>query len=219
MFDFSKLDRGSRVVKHGSVAEPKTRRRPVQARAADRRETLLDAAATILAERGFEAVTTRAIAKTSGAAVGTVYDYFPDKVAVLEALLERYRQRLQAVLVAALADADSLEASVRAGVDAFYRFYRDEPGYQPLWLGSQLVDELRMHGERWGEAFAVWLGAVAPDAFTAVPSEQRIVVARLCVHLISAGITTALTGRPEHADATVEHTTLAVLAYLGAVAG
>ena len=48
----------------------------------------------VIIRLGFGAVTTNAIAAEAGAAIGTVYDYFPNKEALLGALLERYQARM-----------------------------------------------------------------------------------------------------------------------------
>ena len=105
-------------------------RRPVQARAEKRRASLLDAAARILEREGYAAVTTNAIAREAKTAVGTVYDYFPDKEALLVALLARYRVRLHEAVLPVVVDGPSdLDALIERGVRAFARFYREEPGY------------------------------------------------------------------------------------------
>jgi len=168
----------------------------VQARAAQRRDSLLDAAARLLAERGYEAITTNAIAREASAAVGTVYDYFPNKDAVLAALLERYRQRLEQLLLRTLAEAGGadLDGLVDHGVRAFARFYREETGYAELWLGSQLTGPLRSAGAAWGERFGGLLGALVAERLGVDPSRARV-IALTFVHATSAVVTLAL-GRP-----------------------
>jgi len=52
-------------------------------------EALLDATAAMLAERGLDHTTTNHIAKKAGVSIGSLYQYFPDKEALIEALLER----------------------------------------------------------------------------------------------------------------------------------
>ncbi len=65
-------------------------RRPRQARGQERVEALLDAAAALLAEGGVEAVTTNAVAARADAHIGSLYHFFPNKQAILDALAERY---------------------------------------------------------------------------------------------------------------------------------
>ena len=68
---------------------------PTQERSRRRLETILDAAATLFADQGFEAVTVDAIAKSAGTPIGSVYQFFADKRAVFVALAERCNQRTQ----------------------------------------------------------------------------------------------------------------------------
>ena len=71
----------------GSHAEP--RKRPVQARSRQTVESILAAAARILAERGYLATTTNDVAEAAGVSIGSLYQYFPNKDSLLVALEER----------------------------------------------------------------------------------------------------------------------------------
>ena len=66
------------------------RKIPRQARARQTVEYILEAAACILAERGLEGFTTNHIAERAGVNISSLYQYFPDKLAILEALRERH---------------------------------------------------------------------------------------------------------------------------------
>jgi AcrR family transcriptional regulator len=67
---------------------------PRQARSAARVELLLDVAEEVFEEVGYEAATTNLVASRAGVPVGTLYRWFPDKVALAEALTDRYLDRL-----------------------------------------------------------------------------------------------------------------------------
>lgn len=66
-----------------------TRRRPVQARSRQTVERILDAAAHVFGERGY-AGTTNHVAERAGISIGSLYQYFPDKDALLVALHDRH---------------------------------------------------------------------------------------------------------------------------------
>jgi AcrR family transcriptional regulator len=170
-----------------------SRRKPVQARAARRRSSLLEAAVRLLESGGYESVTTNAIAKEAGTSVGTVYDYFGNKEELLIALLERYRERLGATLMEALAGAGdvSVDTLVDRGVRAFAEFYQREPGYAELWLGSQLVGPLREAGAAWGTEFGRTIGALITDR-VGLPKRRAERVALALVHAVSSVVTLAL---------------------------
>jgi len=65
------------------------RNEPVQARSTARLASLLDAAAAIIDEIGYERLTTAMVADRAGASIGTVYRYFPDRIVVLQSLSAR----------------------------------------------------------------------------------------------------------------------------------
>jgi AcrR family transcriptional regulator len=80
-----------------------TRKVPVQARSRDTVATILQAAAHVLERRGYAGFTTNHVAARAGVSIGSIYQYFPDKNALLAGLVERDVQATQAALLAALA--------------------------------------------------------------------------------------------------------------------
>ncbi|NUP04515.1 MAG: TetR/AcrR family transcriptional regulator [Polyangiaceae bacterium] len=100
------------------------RKRPRQARARATVEAILEATIHILLSRGYEGTTTIAVAERAGVSVGSLYQYFPNKEALVAALVERHVAELVACITDALdaAPADDPEAAVaavvRAGIDA-----------------------------------------------------------------------------------------------------
>jgi AcrR family transcriptional regulator len=70
------------------------RRQPQQKRSQKRVEQILDAAAIVFDEVGFDAATTHAIAARAKTAVGSLYQFFPDKLAIFNALELRHVERV-----------------------------------------------------------------------------------------------------------------------------
>ena len=87
------------------------RRKAKQERAQQTVEDLLEAAARVLERRGYAAATTNRIAEAAGVSVGTLYEYFADKDAIFDALIQRQIE----VLVAAVRSAD-LDSRAPLGV-------------------------------------------------------------------------------------------------------
>ena len=114
------------------------RNEPVQARSAARLTGLLDAAAAVIDELGYERLTTAMVAERAGASIGTVYRYFPDRIAVLQALGARNLDRvLSSVSDAVLSEdhatwTDSLVAAFDVLKDAF----QNEAGFRSLRVGD-----------------------------------------------------------------------------------
>lgn len=70
------------------------RREPQQARSRERLERILDATGELLGETGVDGLSTRMIAARAGVNVATIYQFFPNKYAVIAALVERIADRL-----------------------------------------------------------------------------------------------------------------------------
>jgi len=69
-----------------STASAPIRVEPVQARSTARVNALLDAACETMHDLGYEQLTTAMVADRAGASIGTVYRYFPDRIAVLQSV-------------------------------------------------------------------------------------------------------------------------------------
>jgi AcrR family transcriptional regulator len=128
------------IVETISDARTPLRNEPVQARSAARLSALLDAAAQIVDEIGYERLTTAMVAERAGASIGTVYRYFPDRIAVLQALSARNLERVLDKTINEVLDranetwSDALNAAFAVLVDAF----RTEPGFRGLRFGDVL---------------------------------------------------------------------------------
>jgi AcrR family transcriptional regulator len=75
-----------------SPAAPLEARAPKRARGHARVEAILDAAAVVFAEKGFDAATMTEIAARSATAIGSLYRFFPTKTSLADALLARYAE-------------------------------------------------------------------------------------------------------------------------------
>jgi AcrR family transcriptional regulator len=71
------------------------RRKAKQERSRQTVATLLEAAARVLVQRGYAAATTNRIAEAAGVSVGTLYEYFANKEAVFDALIQ---QQIEAIV-------------------------------------------------------------------------------------------------------------------------
>jgi AcrR family transcriptional regulator len=68
------------------------RRAPQRARGQQRVSAILDVAEDLLAEAGYEGMSTNEIAARAGIPIGSIYQYFPNKEAILHAAAARFRQ-------------------------------------------------------------------------------------------------------------------------------
>jgi AcrR family transcriptional regulator len=74
------------------------RKSPVQARSSASVESILEATIQVLLKVGKERLTTTRVAHRAGVSVGTVYQYFPNKSALLQAALRRHLESIAAAL-------------------------------------------------------------------------------------------------------------------------
>lgn len=117
-------------------SELRVRRTPVQERGQRRVAAILEAATELLAELGADRVTTRLVAERAGVPIGSIYQYFPNKLAIFAALLDRVtaqvQERLRQVLDADLDAVASWAELVDGVVDAYTAGYAAEAGYAAL---------------------------------------------------------------------------------------
>ncbi len=128
------------------------RRKPRQVRAELTRERILTAATEIFTEHGYAAGTTNRIAERAGISIGSLYQYFPNKDAILAALLVQHIDRGIWTQADQLdLSAGSLEATVRALVRDAIDNHRDDPQLLRIMIeeapmSQQLLDAIDRHG-------------------------------------------------------------------------
>lgn len=82
------------------IARPKVALPPIRLRGRQRVAIILDAAASVFAEKGVEAATMTEIAARSGTAIGSLYRFFPAKELLADALFARYAETILSGLTA-----------------------------------------------------------------------------------------------------------------------
>jgi AcrR family transcriptional regulator len=130
------------------------RRKPRQVRAELTRDRILTAAAHVFAEHGYAAGTTNRIAERARVSIGSLYQYFPNKDAILAELVIRHIDR------GAWTQADQLDLSpgtleqvVRALVRDAIDHHRDDPQLlqimvQEAQFSGEVLETITRHGEQ-----------------------------------------------------------------------
>jgi AcrR family transcriptional regulator len=170
------------------------RRTPRQARARARLDLILATASTMVAEAGAEALNTNHLARRAGIPVGSVYQYFPDKAALLTALAKAQVAAFEATLTMP-ADPDpahwNLAAEVHKGVSGLAGFIQANPAFPQLYLAARagggpaaaMLDGGAAH-------FAAIFAARAPH----IPADQRARHASVVVESAQALLALAASG-------------------------
>jgi AcrR family transcriptional regulator len=103
----------------------------------------------LIDEVGYDGLTTTLLAERAGVAIGSVYQFFPDKRAIVRALtmrnVEAYIERLSARITDA--GLDKWWDAVDAAMDEYIQMHRSTPGFRTLHFGdvvdTNLLDEER----------------------------------------------------------------------------
>jgi AcrR family transcriptional regulator len=135
---------------------PKPRKSPSQRRSIDTVETIMEAAVRVLRRDGYAGLTTRRVAEVAGVSVGSLYQYFPDRRAIVAELVRRRVDAFVAAVEAAdVRGATDLRAAAEAMVTAFLAEKRAS-----LWLSAVLQGAMgEVHGR---QIIAERLRAAAP---------------------------------------------------------
>jgi AcrR family transcriptional regulator len=198
------------------------KKKPVrrQRRGLERYESVLDAAAGVFAEVGFERATTNAIAAQAEISPGSLYQYFSDKEDIARALAARYVEDLTAshrgVFASDFAALADLDAVVAAILDPIIDFNVRNPAFLVLFARSDLPPVLAaavqpIEDELWGR-----IAQIMANRNPALPARSSVESTRVAVrifHAVVGGIA-AETAARRRAIAT--DAKLAVTAYLRA---
>ena len=105
------------------------RKRPRQARSKATVDTILAATARVLVRHGFDGLTTNAVAEIAGVSIGSLYQYYPNKNALVAALIEQHMEAMNAAVLAELTRVAKLPLAqaARAVVELTIRAHAVDP--------------------------------------------------------------------------------------------
>jgi AcrR family transcriptional regulator len=105
------------------------RKRPRQQRSKDTVDTILAATTRVLKQVGFDGLTTNAVAERAGVSIGSLYQYFPNKEALVLALIDRHSEEMNAAILKELARVAQLPIAeaVRAVIELTIRAHAIDP--------------------------------------------------------------------------------------------
>lgn len=158
--------------------EPLPRRAPVQQRSRERLDRILAVATELIGARGSDQLKMGEVAERAGISIGSLYQYFPDKSAIIRSLAERASAESRRCIEDALAPVTSvaeLETAYGSLIDIYYELYRAEPVMRDIWSGTQADKQLaalelaesRICGGMLAQAMARAHGAADASAYAA----------------------------------------------------
>jgi AcrR family transcriptional regulator len=130
-----------------AIAEKSTamRRAPKQSRGERRIEAIHSAAAELFDEMGYEAATTILIAKRAKTAVGSLYDFFPNKESIARSLVEGFTADLHTLMDPLIGEnlvTDPLNQAFNTILDPLVSFINTRPGFRALYLRTPHIGQL-----------------------------------------------------------------------------
>jgi AcrR family transcriptional regulator len=176
-------------------ARIKLRRQPQQERSIQRVDLILSAAADLIAAKGVNAMKMTELAAMAGIPIGSVYQYFPEKAAIVRALFDRHAATIQTKTLTAFTSVQSLDHAldlICGTIDWYYQEYRGDPAYLGVWMGTETdQDLLRLniqHSMRVAEIFHRSIRHLIPEK-SRIDIQAR---SHIFSHLIGASIRLAV---------------------------
>jgi len=183
------------------VTKRKNRRRtPTQGRAKATVQAILQATAQVLQAQGYDRASTNRIARRAGVSVGSLYQYFPNKQAIVEALAEEHLQRLLRIATQDLVDTSTLTIAelTRRVARGLVAAHRAEPDLHRVLASIAPVDVVQRFRRLAEHALA------ADMARRRASGENRVhdpeISAFLVVTLLDEAVRTAVLHRPTLLD-------------------
>lgn len=168
---------------------------PTQKRSRERFEKILSCAAELLLEKGSEAFRMSDIVERAQVPFGSLYQYFPDKTAIIATLAERYNaigRECVGKELEAMRGADDLHPVLARITDGFFRMYREEPVMVAIWEATLADRRLQALDKEDREYLAGLLGeALRP--FVDVSRSEIESFSGLTLTLIGAAVRHAIT--------------------------
>ncbi len=161
--------------------QPKLRRIPQQERGERRVAELLEAAARVIAGSGYEGATMSAIAERAGAPIGSLYQFFPNKQSITQALRIEYGKQFQALLVPLEAQSKTLhlQALVDRLIDLTIGFVESHPAFLSLLDAPSSTRTPAAIRTVLRERVAALLGAIRPRLSKATASRLATVTLQI----------------------------------------
>ncbi|HEY0193322.1 MAG TPA: helix-turn-helix domain-containing protein, partial [Kofleriaceae bacterium] len=90
---------------------------------------MLEATARVLVKHGFDGLTTNLVAETAGVSIGSLYQYFPNKAALVGALIEKHVEDMTSLVLSELTRVAQLPMAqaIRSVIELMIRAHAVEP--------------------------------------------------------------------------------------------
>ncbi|MGB3291514.1 MAG: TetR/AcrR family transcriptional regulator [Phormidesmis sp.] len=183
------------------MKEPVFRRQPQQQRSQARVEQILKAAAEVFWEVGYDAATTHAIAHRAKTAVGTLYRFFPNKLAIFHELEKRHRQGVEATHTRMMTPEfmrKPLPDMVQQMVETYAHYFEDV-GHRVVYVQYHMSPEMFVHFDNAvDDGFIRRFAGMLRMSNAALSVEKSELLAEVCHRSFNALLLSALRSDATH---------------------
>lgn len=152
------------------------RRTPRQERSQRRVAGIIEAAGQLLEDVGYVALTTNSIAKKAGTSIGSLYQFFPNKDAVIAELVKRFRHQIHQFFSHSLSvdlARRSITGFVDVVVDGIEAIREREPGFGSVFSFRRFGGDVDEQKVRMESDIIAPLDDLLAQAYPDVPADQR----------------------------------------------
>lgn len=188
--------------RRGKPERIEPRKTPQQDRSIQRVHAILESATRLITQSGVSALTMTALAKEAGVPIGSIYQYFPEKAAILRALFDMISARVEEHVIHSLEKAttlDELKEQVFVLIDWYYRECRENPIYLSIWLSMEMDKALAQlnidQSYRLAEIFVYYTAPLR----TPRPGEDYDARCKLLSYFLGSCMRLALLSEQDHA--------------------
>lgn len=186
---------------------PALRRKPSQTRSREKVALILDCATALIAQQGSDAMRMSEVALNAGISIGALYQYFPDKTAIVRVLAQRYNQEARECIKQCLTQVQDFPQLIEVFsclIDEYYALFMAEPVMRDIWAATQANKTLReeevAESRLNGALLAATIRRLRPQADPAAVENAAF----LLMHLGEATMRLAVSTGPDEGRALVD---------------
>jgi AcrR family transcriptional regulator len=197
----------------------KVRHRPVQRRGRMRFEAILSSARELLSERGVEGFTVDDVATRAGIPVGSIYQFFPNKFAIVAELDARDTEGLvdELLAVAGRFPTEDWQVETDRIIDLMAAHWVDDPSRRAVWLAMRSTAATRPLAVTHTQALVTTLLPIIRELSGDLSDAERVTITEVVVEMSQSLLHFSVSGGQPN-PATVTELKRMLRAYLRAVA-
>ena len=193
------------------------RRIPLQERSRARVLRILDAAAELFVSVGYDAATTEEIATRAGTSIGSIYQFFPNKRAMFDAIAARHLSEAATLFesfVGVDVEGTPWRDLLERTIDAYSAYHRQNLGFRAILLNWKLSPEFLEAGELLNQEFARRAETILKSRAPHLPKEQLTAVSRIAVEVVSTVLVISVRMTEDESQMIFQETKTLLVRYL-----